>query len=189
MQGSLKPAPRRLSGIMRIQSRPCKSMLAFPASPADDLPNRILATLENDGLHAALRLLNERTPHRFTGIYRYDGDMLRNVILFDVHDPHLQRGGDIPMQHSYCALLQDSDTGAIEFNDPRSDPPSMARSHLTPVVSYCGVLLVDAAGQPFGSLCHYDLKPCQPRTSDLAMLRGLAPQFAAAAIAMELGSG
>lgn len=164
-------------------------MSASPASPPDDPASRILATLEKDGLHAALRLLNERTPHRFTGIYRYDGDMLRNVILFDVHNPHLRRGDDIPMQHSYCALLQDTDSGTIEFDDPRSDPPSMARSHLTPVVSYCGVLLVDAAGQPFGSLCHYDLKPCQPRTSDLAMLRALAPQFASAAIAMEIGSG
>ncbi len=164
-------------------------MIAFPASPIDDPASRVLATLDKDGLHAALRLLNERTPHRFTGIYRYDGDMLRNVILFDVHEPHLLRGEDIPMQASYCALLQDDDDGAIEFDEPRSDPPSMARSHLTPVVSYCGVRLVDAAGQPFGSLCHYDLKPCQPRTSDLAMLRALAPTFAAAAIAMGNGSG
>ncbi|MEO6365186.1 MAG: GAF domain-containing protein [Luteimonas sp.] len=160
-------------------------MLAFPASPIDDPTSRILATLKKDGLHAALRLLNERTPHRFTGIYRYDGDMLRNVILFDVHNPHLLRGGDIPMQHSYCALLPDSHAGAIEFDDPRSDPPSMARAHLTPVVSYCGVLLVNAAGEPFGSLCHYDLNPCQPRTSDMAMLRALAPQFASAAIGSE----
>ncbi|MCY7354305.1 MAG: GAF domain-containing protein [Lysobacter sp.] len=161
-------------------------MSASPARHADDPASRILATLEKDGVHAALRLLNERAPHRFTGIYRYDGDMLRNVILFDVHDPHLRRGGDIPMQHSYCALLQDSDARTLEFDDPRSHPPSVARSHLTPVVSYCGVVLVDAAGQPFGSLCHYDLNPCQPRTSDLAMLRSLAPQFASAAIAMEM---
>lgn len=158
------------------------------ASHTEDPASRILATLENDGLHAALRLLNERTPHRFTGIYRYDGDMLRNVILFDVHDPYLLHGSDIPMQHSYCALLQDSQAGTIEFDDPRSDPPSMARSHLTPVVSYCGVLLLDDAGQPFGSLCHYDLNPCQPRTSDLAMLRALAPRFASAAVAMVAAS-
>ncbi len=160
-------------------------MLVFPASQTDDPTSRILAALEKDGLHAALRLLNERTPHRFTGIYRYDGDMLHNVILFDVHDPQLLRGSDIPMQHSYCALLPDSPAGAIEFDDPRSDPPSMARAHLTPVVSYCGVLLVDAAGEPFGSLCHFDVNPCQPRTSDMAMLRALAPQFASAAFLMD----
>jgi len=115
--------------------------------------------------------------------------MLRNVILFDVQDPHLLRGEDVPMQASYCALLEEDEAGTLEFDDPRSDPPSMERSHLTPVVSYSGVLLVDAAGQPFGSLCHYDLKPCQPRTSDLALLRALAPQLASAAIATEMGSG
>ena len=29
--------------------------------------------LDTEGVHAALRFLNSRTPHRFTGIYRYDG--------------------------------------------------------------------------------------------------------------------
>ncbi len=154
------------------------------ASHTEGAERRILAALDNDGLHAALRLLNERTPHRFTGIYRYDGDMLRNVILFDVHDRQLLRGDDIPMSASYCALLQDDFDGAIEFDDPGSDALAKARSHLSPVVSYCGVLLVDAGGEPFGSLCHYDLKPCQARTSDLAMLRSLAPRIASAAIAM-----
>ena len=33
----------------------------------------------SDGVHAALRYLNSRTPHRFTGVYRYDGDVLRNM--------------------------------------------------------------------------------------------------------------
>ena len=157
-------------------------MRPLPESGSNDPARRILATLEQDGLHAALRLLNERTPHRFTGIYRYDGDMLRNVALFDLQDPDLRQGDDVPMQASYCALLPEGDAGALQFDDPRSDPPAMARAHLTPVVSYCGVLLVDAAGQPFGSLCHYDLKPCQARTSDLDMLRALAPQLAAAAM-------
>lgn len=161
-------------------------MSAVTALPTNDPAIRILDALRLDGLHAALRLLNERTPHRFTGIFRYDGEMLRNVILFDVQDPETRRGGDIPMEASYCALLPATNSGAFDFNDPHHDPIATSRAQMTPVVSYCGVLLVDPDGQPFGSLCHYDLKPCQTRISDLDMLRALAPQLASAAMAMAL---
>jgi hypothetical protein len=56
-----------------------------------------------DGLHTALRYLNSRTPHRFTGVYRYDGEVLRNMALFDRSAPETQRGIDIPMADAYCA--------------------------------------------------------------------------------------
>jgi len=161
-------------------------MSAVTALPSNDPAIRILDALRLDGLHAALRMLNERTPHRFTGIYRYDAEMLRNVILFNVQDPETRRGGDIPMEASYCALLSASEFGALDFNDPHHDPIAKSRAPMTPVVSYCGVLLVDTEGKPFGSLCHYDLKPCQTRISDLDMLRALAPQLASAAMAMVL---
>jgi hypothetical protein len=40
----------------------------------------VRARLEEDGLHGALALVNGRTPHRFTGVYRYDGEMPRNEV-------------------------------------------------------------------------------------------------------------
>lgn len=78
-----------------------------------------------EGVHAALRYLNSRTPHRFTGVYRYDGEMLRNMALFDRFEPDQQRGGDIPMAD--------------------------------------------------GTLCHYDIQRCEPRTSDIPLLKAAAP--------------
>ena len=30
------------------------------------------------GPHQGLEYLNSRTPHRYTGVFRFDGDMLRN---------------------------------------------------------------------------------------------------------------
>jgi hypothetical protein len=39
------------------------------------------------------------------------------------------------------------------------------------------VLIRAADGRPFGTLCHYDMRPCQPRTSDVPLLREVAVQI------------
>lgn len=44
-------------------------------------------TLRQRGLHAALGLLNAATPYRLTGVYRFDGDLVRSVALFDRKNP------------------------------------------------------------------------------------------------------
>ncbi len=126
-----------------------------------------------DGVHAALRYLNGRTPHRFTGVYRYDGEMLRNVALFDRFDPESQFGCDIPMAHAYCANV--GRTGEpLEFDDCKADGrfPYLPAS---PVVCYSGVLISRPGGAPYGTLCHYDIRHCETRTSDIPLLKAAAP--------------
>jgi hypothetical protein len=154
-----------------------------PAQPQPDANSTlVVAALEQQGLHAALRLLNERTPHRFTGIFRYDGDMLRNVMLFDQHTPDLVRGDDIPLRETYCALVPENG-GALNVADARIDARMAKRSAVTPVVSYCGIQLYGSHGELFGTLCHFDMLPCEERVGDIDMLVSLAPQLARAAIA------
>ncbi|HYF43383.1 MAG TPA: GAF domain-containing protein [Ramlibacter sp.] len=125
------------------------------------------------GVHAALRFLNSRTPHRFTGVYRYDGDMLRNMALFDRFEPDHQRGIDIPMANAYCANVGRT-REPLEFANARLDGrfPYLEGS---PVVCYSGVLISTPQGEPYGTLCHYDVRPCDPRTSDIPLLKAAAP--------------
>lgn len=128
--------------------------------------------LHRSGLHGALRFLNGRTPHRFTGVYRYDGGMLRNVELFDQFNPGHGKGEDSPIENTFCSLVPQFD-GALAFTEAGSDP--RVAHILTPVVSYCGVQLRDGNGVALGTLCHFDLNPCETRTSDLQFLEMLAP--------------
>ena len=124
--------------------------------------------LESEGLRDALEMLNRRTPHRFTGVFRFDGDMLRSVELIDKWDPSVERGEDIPIEKAYCAHLKR--TGEpLEVADGRADPrvPWMNDS---PIVSYCGVSIEDEQGRPWGALCHFDLMPCENKDSDLPLL-------------------
>ena len=134
-------------------------------------------TLDAKGIHAALVFLNKRTAHRFTGVYRYDGEMLRNVALVDKFAPDSKTGGDVTMGDAYCALVRDAGLGdELVFDDAAEDPRFDAKTG-SPVVSYCGVLLRDAKGRPFGTLCHYDVRRCQAPSHDTALLHAAGPRL------------
>lgn len=132
--------------------------------------------LQHEGLHAALNYLNSRTPHRYTGIFRFDGDTLRNEVLFDRNQLAVRRGDDVPLAVTYCSLVGRTQA-PVQILDAATDP--FAQSIRTSVVSYCGVLMRDAQGQPYGTLCHYDMQRCQERTTDLPLLEAAVKQLLA----------
>ncbi len=134
---------------------------------------QVAEALRTSGLHAALALLNARTVHRFTGVYRYDGDTLRNVALFDRFAPDVERGVDAPMIATYCAIVP-SVGASLEVADGRSDSrfPWMQDNS---VVYYCGVQICDDAGAPVGTLCHFDLQRCETPSSELPLMGVVAP--------------
>jgi hypothetical protein len=127
--------------------------------------------LQRQGVPAALEYLNHRTPHRYTGLFRFDGDMLRNEVLFDRNQPSVCQGEDVPMAVTYCALVGRQEA-PVNILDAAIDP--QAQGVDTPVISYCGVLIRDDQGQAYGTLCHYDLQRCQQRTTDLPLLEAAA---------------
>ena len=135
--------------------------------------DRFQDALARDGLHGALQYLNGRTPYRYTGVYQFDGDTLRNVMLFDRWDPELKSGADAPMRETFCAIVLQQGDG-LEVSDGGTDDrfPWMSGNA---VVCYCGALIRDDQGQAFGTLCHFDLQRCDPPQSELALLRAAAP--------------
>ncbi|MCB2409811.1 hypothetical protein [Hymenobacter lucidus] len=128
--------------------------------------------LKQGGIHAGLEYLNGRTPHQYTGIFKFDGDTLRNLALFDRYQPAVEKGGDTPMEATYCSLVGKQEA-PLEINDAAVDPHVKGLIK-TPVISYCGVLIRDAQGKAFGTLCHYDMQRCEERTTDLPLLQAAA---------------
>jgi hypothetical protein len=123
------------------------------------------------GTHQALEYLNSRTPHRYTGVFRFDGEMLRNEILFDRYQTAVRQGEDVPLAVTYCALVG-RQQAPLQILDASVDP--QADNVETAVISYCGVLIRDSQGKAYGTLCHYDLQRCQERTTDLPLLEEAA---------------
>lgn len=136
-----------------------------------------LATLRSEllehGLRAGLDYLNGRTAYRFTGIYRYDGDTLRNVALFDRWSPGAGQGADAPMQETFCAIVRDRGEWLEVGHGP--DDSRFPWMQNNDVVCYCGVLIRDEAGEPFGTVCHFDVQRCQPARSEVELLRAAGP--------------
>jgi hypothetical protein len=144
----------------------------------------VLRFLESGGIHEALRYLNSRTPHRFSGIYRYDGEILRNEALFDRDAPDVRRGDDVPMADAYCAIVGERRV-PLEFGDIHTEYRITIKPGSS-VVSYCGVLIESEDGAPFGTLCHFDLLPCEERINDIPLLEATAPYIFKALEAGEL---
>jgi hypothetical protein len=128
------------------------------SSPLSEIVRTFERTLQEQGLFGALRYLNSTTEYRFTGIYRFEPDWVRSILLFDRGNPHLQAGKDVPFQESYCMLTaQDGTSCAIE--DALSDPRLLHHAARESVLSYYAVHLVNPEGLSWGTLCHFDFIP------------------------------
>ena len=147
-------------------------------TPGGPVAQAFREVLGDAGLHAALAFLNKRTAHRFTAVYRFDGDTLRNVALFDCEHPATLRGDDHRLGETYCAIVRRERMPFVTANatiDARLvEHPARLR-----LQSYCGVLLRNADSTPFGSLCHFDPIPVDPTDEVLELLEGAAPLIAA----------
>ncbi len=130
--------------------------------------------LDEQGLHEALRFLNSRTSHRFTAMYRFDPPLLRNVVLVDSYSPGVRTGDDAPLDHTYCSIVGVTRLG-FTTEDTRLDDRLRQHPAREVVLSYCGVLLSDAQGKPFGSLCHFDLVPSDVPVNEISLMEAAAP--------------
>ena len=131
--------------------------------------------LAQQGVHASLEYLNRRTPHRYTGLFRFNGDLLHSEVLFDCNHPALRQVEEVPLATTYCALVG-RQQAPLEIMDATVDP-RVREVVNTPVISYCGVPIRTAQGGTCGTLCHYDLQRCQQRTTDLPLLEAAATLF------------
>lgn len=129
--------------------------------------------LEAEGLHPALAFLNSRTPHRCTAIYRNDGRVMTNLAVYDRMDPSCEQGIDVAVEDAYCTHVG-THGKAFEFRDTQLLALGEHRPN-NPVVCYCGVVISDGSARMWGTLCHYDFKPCEMRKSDIPMLQAVAP--------------
>lgn len=127
--------------------------------------------LRQQGVHAALGYLNARTPHRYTGVFRFDGHHSCNVVLFDRYDSTVRLGQDVPLAEAFCSLIGRQEP-AIQIIDATLDPCAWEVNTL--VISYCGVVMRDKQGNIYSTLCHYDLTLCQELAMNLPLLEAAA---------------
>ena len=131
--------------------------------------------LHSDGIEGLLKYLNGRTPHRFTGVFRFARPLLKNVALADSWNEQDSLMPDAPIESTLCALLHESGVSFVA-DDTRGDARVCNSPQLdgTPVGAYCGVMLRGPGGEALGSLCHFDMKPCSVRHGEGRVLEAVA---------------
>jgi hypothetical protein len=124
------------------------------AAVVDRVVCELRPMLERYGVSAVLALLNARTRYRFTGVYRLEPPLLRNVHLYDRENPSLEGSGG---------------------SDPRVAPGAMPSS--------LGVPIRGADGRVSGMLCHFDSRPRLVPAGEELVLARVATAFAARLLA------
>ena len=135
-------------------------------------------SLRGSGIMGALRFLNERTRYRYTGLYHVEPPMLRNVQLFDRENPLLNVSGEVtPLSETYCGIVWKTNT-MVRVADALEDAHLADHPARESVLSYCGVPVRTASGLPWGSLCHFDVRPRLLSAQESRILEVAAPLFA-----------
>lgn len=124
--------------------------------PSQESVDSFVAMCESRGLAEALGQLNRRVPHRFTAVYRLEGDLFRNIALIDkAGEARPEYLEEVPMGISFCQfVLRD---GAFLTTNSAHDDRLDGHPYKGVMVAYHGVPIPGAGGTLLGTLCHFDL--------------------------------
>jgi len=74
---------------------------------------------------------------------------------------------------TYCSIVGETDR-SFTTADTRRDERLRKHGARDAVVSYCGVPIRAATGEPLGTLCHFDLIPCDVPTVEIPLMEATA---------------
>lgn len=139
----------------------------------DEPLTQFKSAFDAGGLLGALQFLNARTPYRYTAVYRLDGQMMRNIVLYDRLGETSAGLSEVPLGDSFCQFVM-RDKGFETVNsalDTRLD----GHTYQGVLNSYFGLPLSRKPGTIYGTLCHFDFEPKQLPDGELALLEAVSP--------------
>lgn len=137
--------------------------------------SKLLAT---EGLRAALYSLLRLTDYRFISIFRFRDGRATSVVHVDRENLTLQQADEVQDTATYCCHVRDAN-GPFVTADAVVDPRTQDHPARDAVRAYCGMPIVDAAGELIGTLCHYDLVPRDPEQLEVDLLVRVAGALSA----------
>jgi GAF domain-containing protein len=138
------------------------------------------ATLESQGIDAALEFLNDGVPHRYSAIYRLGGGTLKNLVIFDkAGEARPEFLAEVPFETSFCQfVIRD---GVFRTSDSATDRRLDGHPYQGVMVSYHGVPVV-LDGEIWGTMCHFDVEVLPLDDDEFNLLRDAAALLPGSAI-------
>lgn len=152
-----------------------------------NLAEKFDATIKADGLWAAMRWINDRVPYRFTAIFAFDGDMLRNICLVDKQNAGITHCPKQPITDSYCVYIHRSGK-RMSVEDALLDKRVDGHPKRSAYQCYYGIPLLGSDGKLLGTVCHFDTAPVRVTDDIVSVLDDLAPLIAGAAFPNPAGN-
>ncbi|MEJ8813114.1 GAF domain-containing protein [Variovorax ureilyticus] len=130
--------------------------------------------LDSGRPEAALQYLNSGVPHRYTAVYRFEGDILRNVLLYD---KRRQMRPDfliaVPFKQSFCQFVRKDQV--FRTDDSGNDERLVGHPYRgVVVVSYHSVPVMNAEGALWGTMSHFDMSSRRLAESEFELLQRAA---------------
>ena len=144
------------------------------AAPPEQQATSFARCLGEAGVSRALAFLNNRTDHRYTGVYQFDRRLLKCLVLFDRENADSTTVADEILENTYCGLIHEFST-AFTTNDSLADERLSEHPARDVVRSFHGVPLVDLADRCVGALCHWDVRPRTLPAREMQLLFAVAP--------------
>ena len=136
---------------------------------------RLEEAMERGGIHGALRFLNARSPYRYTAIYRFEGEMVRNLYLFDRLGTVSSDPSPVSMGDTFCRFV--GAPGIFSTGNSLEDSRLDGHPKREEFKSCFGLPLSRNPGIIFGSLCHFDAFPQSIADDEIPFLESIAPEL------------
>jgi GAF domain-containing protein len=128
--------------------------------------------LDSGGLPGALQYLNARTAYRYTAIYRLDGQIMRNIHLYDRKGENFPSLAEVPLGDSFCQFVMAED--GFSTANSADDARLLGHPYRGILNSYFGLPLSRKPGTIYGTFCHFDFEPKVIPDSEIALLEAAA---------------
>lgn len=139
--------------------------------PPGESVQQLRALIEAHGMDKALQVLNKRVPHRFTAIYRFNGEAMVNVSFADKQgEPLPPDFASVPVGSSFCQFVMRDGWLKLEGDDPRLE----GHVYRGVMQSYVGMPLMRSDSEVYGTFCHFDFPPVSIPDSEFGFLTRVA---------------
>lgn len=132
-------------------------------------------------VHDALSELNAHTGCRFSAIFKFEEEALKNLVLVDRDQQSAPLMATIPIEQSYCLYIQQNPSVFV-VHDSLSDMRVEGHPKQSVVRTYHGYPLTDESGKLFGTLCHFDFDVVEVSSDAASMSMTFSQNFHLSAI-------
>lgn len=119
-----------------------------------------------------LNFLNSRTTFRYTGIFRWEGDMVRTICLFDRNGEKVPSSPTGRLDDTLCQFV--TETSNFITTESANDERLMGFENHGAIDSYVGLPLLREPGDIYGTLCHFDPEVRLISDSEILFLQAVA---------------